>query len=181
MDQTGFSSFGLTGVIRQLRPSELARFREHLLRLDRRSRRDRFNGGMHDDYIVAYADRCFRAGATVIAYVEGDTVLGAAELHERADLPEPTGEIAFSVERDWQHRGIGSSLFKRLLDNARGLGYLTLRITTHPDNAATRALVRKFGAHLHFEGGDTVGEISVPPAVPLVGRPGGEAAWDEAG
>ena len=30
------------GIIRQLRPSELPQFREHLLRLDPASRRDRF-------------------------------------------------------------------------------------------------------------------------------------------
>jgi GNAT superfamily N-acetyltransferase len=163
MDQPNLLRLEPAGVIRQLRPSELPRFREHLLRLDRHSRHDRFNGGIDDGFLVAYAERCFRDGTTVIGYLEGDRVLGAAELHERADFAEPTAEIAFSVERDWQHRGIGSALFERLLDNARGLGYAKLRVATHPENLATRALARKFGAHLHFEDGDTVGEISVPP------------------
>jgi hypothetical protein len=156
---------GPEGVIRQLRPSELPRFREHLLRLDPHSRRDRFNGAINDDFIVGYANRCFTDGTTVIGYVESGRVLGAAELHERADLPEPTGEIAFSVEREWQHRGIGSALFEHLLGTARGLGYERLRITTHPQNAATRALARRFGAHLHFEDGDTVGLITLPPVL----------------
>ena len=102
-------------------------------------------------------------GTAVIGYVEDDRVLGAAELHERSDLEEPTGEIAFSVEREWQHRGIGSALFERLIAHARGLGYARLRITTHPQNTVTRALVHKFGAHLHFEDGDTVGDITLPP------------------
>jgi RimJ/RimL family protein N-acetyltransferase len=181
MDQPGLFPFGLTGVIRQLRPSELPHFREHLLRLDPHSRRDRFNGAIDDDFILAYAERCFRDGTAVIGYVEGNRVLGAAELHERPDLEEPTGEIAFSVEREWQQRGIGSALFERLIAHARGLGYTKLRITTHPQNAVTRGLVHKFGAHLHFEDGDTVGEISLPPVAPLAGRPGGEIAWDEAG
>ena len=167
MDQPDlFDSFG---VIRQLRPSELPRFREHLLRLDPHSRRDRFNGAIDDDFVIAYAERCFGDGTTVIGYVEGDQLLGAAELHERPDLDEPTGEIAFSVERERQSRGIGSALFERLLGNARGLGYAKLRVTTHPQNAVTRALARKFGAHLHFEDGDTVGEISLPPLAPFAG------------
>ena len=103
----------------------------------------------------------------MIGYLEDERVLGAAELHERADEPEPTGEIAFSVEREWQHRGIGSALFERLIGNARGLGYARLRVTTHPQNAAMRALARKFDAHLHFVDGDTVGSISLPPLPPL--------------
>jgi RimJ/RimL family protein N-acetyltransferase len=155
----------LPGLFRQLRPSELARFRDHLLRLDARSRRDRFNGAIDDDFIVAYANRCFAEGTTVIVCVEGERVVGAAELHERIDLTRPTGEIAFSVQREWQRRGIGTALFERLIAAARGFGYEALRVTTHPQNAAARAIARKFGAHLHFEDGDTVGLIALPPLV----------------
>jgi RimJ/RimL family protein N-acetyltransferase len=181
MNQQGPFSPGPQGVIRQLRPSELPRFREHLLRLDPQSRRDRFNGAIDDDFVIAYAERCFTDGTTVIGYVDGDRVLGAAELHERVDLPEPTGEIAFSVERGWQGRGIGSALFERLIANAYWLGYAKLRVTTHPENGVTRALARKFGAHLHFEDGDTVGEISLPPVMPFTSPYGHATARGGAG
>jgi RimJ/RimL family protein N-acetyltransferase len=181
MEQQDPFTFGPRGVIRQLRPSELPRFREHLLRLDPQSRRDRFNGAIDDDFIVTYAERCFRDGTTVIGYVEGERVCGAAEIHEQADLPEPTGEIAFSVERGWQHKGIGSALFERLIANAYWLGYAKLRVTTHPQNSVTRALARKFGAHLHFEDGDTVGEISLPAVAPFMSPYGHAAARGEAG
>jgi GNAT superfamily N-acetyltransferase len=149
------------GTIRQLRPSDLPRFRDHLLRLDSESRRDRFNGATDDNFVSAYANRCFAEGATVIGYVEGDRVLGAAELHERADLSEPTGEIAFSVERALQHRGIGHRLFERLIGNAVGLGYTKLLVTTHPHNDAMKALARRFDAALSFEDGETVGMIDL--------------------
>jgi RimJ/RimL family protein N-acetyltransferase len=167
----------LTGLIRRLRPSELPRFRDHLLRLDTQSRRDRFNGAIGNDFIAAYANRCFAEGTTVIVYVEGDRVIGAAELHERADLPRPTGEIAFSVEREWQRRGIGTALFEHLIIAARGFGYELLRITTHPQNAAARAIARKFGAHLHFEDGDTVGLITLPPIIQPSAPSGNFAGW----
>lgn len=155
------------GVIRRLRPSEFSLFRDHLLRLDQESRHDRFNVAIDDDFIVAYVNRCFADRTTVIGYVEGERVLGAAELHERADEAEPTGEIAFSVERELQHRGIGAALFERLIAGARGSGYARLRVTTHPGNGAMRSLARRFGAHLHFEHGDTVGSISLPPVPAL--------------
>jgi hypothetical protein len=151
------------GTIRQLRPSDLPRFRDHLLRLDPESRRDRFNGVADDNYVASYAERCFAQGTTVIGYVEGGKVLGAAELHERPELPEPTGEIAFSVERELQRLGIGRGLFERLIGNARGLGYTKLRVTTHPCNEAMKALARRFDAALSFEDGETVGVIDLDP------------------
>jgi RimJ/RimL family protein N-acetyltransferase len=155
------------GVIRQLRPSDLQRFRAHLLRLDARSRRDRFNGLASDQFIVGYADRSFAEGTTVIGYVEGNEVLGAAELHERAEEADPTAEIAFSVERHLQHRGIGGKLFERLMAHARGLGYTRLRVTTHAQNAAMRALARRFSAKLSFEDGEAVGAIDLAPLPPI--------------
>lgn len=153
------------GVIRQLRPSDLPRFREHLLRLDPENRRDRFNGLTDDEFVGNYADRCFRDGTTVIGYVEDDKVLGAAELHERLGDDEPTAEIAFSVERALQKRGIGGRLFERLIGNARGLGYTKLRVATSPQNEAMKALARRFNATISFEAGETVGVIDLDPIV----------------
>jgi GNAT superfamily N-acetyltransferase len=161
--------------VRQLRPSDLPRFRDHLLRLDVQSRHDRFNGATNADFIVRYADRCFHEGVTVIGYVEGDRVLGAAELHERADLPEPTGEIAFSVERHLQRRGLGGLLFARLVESARAFGYARLVVTTHPQNEPMKRLARGFNARLWFEQGETVGLIELEPAPPLPARPGAGA------
>lgn len=151
------------GTVRQLRPSELAKFRAHLLRLDRESRRDRFNGPSSDDFLRAYAEKCFRTGATVVGYVENGKVLGAAELHELADNDEPTAEIAFSVERELQHRGVGSMLFQRLIGHAYALGYRRLHVTTHPQNGAMRRLAAKFNARLRFGAGETVGVIELAP------------------
>lgn len=159
------------GIIRQLRPSDMPRFREHLLRLDAASRRDRFNGAINDNFLAAYAERSFSEGATVIGYVEDGEVLGAAELHERAEFAEPTGEIAFSVESRLQHRGIGGRLFERLIFHARALGYSRLLVTTHPQNEAMKALARKFDAALSFEAGETVGVIMLDPQQSLFAAP----------
>jgi GNAT superfamily N-acetyltransferase len=149
------------GAIRQLRPSELPLFRDHLLRLDSEGRRDRFNGVINDDFLTVYADRSFAEGTTVIGYVAEGKVLAAAELHERPDIAEPTGEIAFSVERELRHRGLGSRLFERLITTALGYGYRRLLVTTHPDNRAMKALARKFDAAISFADGETVGVIEL--------------------
>jgi len=167
MAQSSLSRKGApAGVIRRLRPSELVLFRDHLLRLDRESRRDRFNGAISDEFLEEYAFRSFQQGATVLGYVENGYVLGAAELHERPELDPPTGEIAFSVEKELQHRGLGSRLFERLIAHARSLGYTRLHVTTHPNNDAMRALARKFAAKLSFEEGETTGLIELDPSHP---------------
>jgi GNAT superfamily N-acetyltransferase len=166
MAQSARSSIVPAGVIRRLRPSELGLFREHLLRLDAESRRDRFNGAISNAFLEDYAARCFQQGATVLGYVQGGRVLGAAELHERPEFDPPTGEIAFSVEKALQHRGLGSRLFERLIAHAHSLGYTQLRVTTHANNDAMKALARKFSAKLSFDEGETMGIIELEPAPP---------------
>ena len=161
----------LPGVVRLLRHSELPQFKAHLLRLDAASRRDRFNGPTNDHFVSSYAERCFHDGTIVIGYVEGREVLAAAELHERPEEDEPSGEIAFSVERHLQHRGLGGLLFSRLIESAYAFGYVRLRVTTHPQNEAMKRLARRFNASLTFEDGETVGVIDLEP-MPLPQRPG---------
>ena len=172
MRGTDAAALPLNGRIRLLRHSELPQFRDHLLRLDAISRRDRFNGPTCDSFVSSYAERCFSDGTIVIGYVEGGQVLGAAELHERPEDPEPTGEIAFSVERHLQRRGLGGLLFARLVESARAFGYARLVVTTHPQNEPMKRLARNFNARLRFEQGDTVGLIELEPAPPLPERPG---------
>jgi GNAT superfamily N-acetyltransferase len=156
------------GTIRQLRPSEELLFRQHLLELDPASRRDRFNGVTDDAFLSRYSSRCFHDGTTVVGYVVDGKVRGAAELHERPDLTEPTGEIAFSVDKDFQFQGVGAALFKRLVESARGYGYERLIVTTHPNNEAMKSLARRFNAKLTFEEGETVGLIELEPEAALV-------------
>ncbi len=165
----------LKGTIRLLRHSELPQFKAHLLRLDAESRRDRFNGPANDSFVSDYAQRCFHNGTIVIGYVENGQVFGAAELHEQASDAGPTGEIAFSVERHLQHRGLGGLLFSRLIESARAFGYERLRVTTHPQNGTMKRLAMRFNATLRFEDGETVGMIGLAPMPPLPPRPGAGA------
>lgn len=171
-DQVNGAAMPLGGRIRLLRHSELPQFMAHLLRLDAVSRRDRFNGPTSDAFVASYAERCFNDGTIVIGYVDNGEVLGAAELHERPEDAEPTGEIAFSVERHLQRRGLGRLLFSRLIEGARAFGYERLLVTTHPQNEPMKRLARSFKAKLRFDHGETVGLIELEPAAALPARPG---------
>src|SRR4029077_10033792 len=87
------------GTVRTLsQQEELPLLRDHLLRLDRTSRPDRFHGFMDDSFIERYAEKCANDATVIIAYVEDGVVRGAAELHPPEKTPDSLPEIAFSVE-----------------------------------------------------------------------------------
>src|SRR4051795_3847136 len=148
------------GTVRTLsQQEELPLLRDHLLRLDRTSRHDRFHGFMDDSFIERYAEKCANDGTVVIAYLEDNVVRGAAELHPPEQSADSIPEIAFSVEGSVRRQGVGSILFRKLISEARWKGYRSLRITTGAQNQPMRALATKFGAHLTFRQGESTGTI----------------------
>jgi len=150
------------GTVRILsQQEELPLLRDHLLRLDRTSRHDRFHGFMDDSFIERYAEKCANDGTVIIAYFEDGVVRGAAELHPPEQSPDALPEIAFSVESSVRRKGVGSILFRKLIAEARAKGYKSLRITTGAQNEAMRALANKFGAHLTFRYGESTGSIDL--------------------
>jgi GNAT superfamily N-acetyltransferase len=149
------------GTVRTLSQSELPLLRDHLLRLDRTSRYDRFHGFMDDGFIKRYAEKCANDGTVIIAHFEDGVVRGAAELHPPEQSPDGEPEIAFSVERSARRKGVGSILFRKLIAEARARGYHSLRITTGAQNEAMRALASKFGANLTFRHGESTGSIDL--------------------
>ena len=173
------------GTVRTLRQQEeLPLLRDHLLRLDRASRHDRFNGFMDDSFIERYAAKCADDGTVIIAYIEDGVVRGAAELHPPDQSPDALPEIAFSVEASVRRQGVGSILFKKLIAEARSKGYRCLRITTGAQNQAMRALANKFGAHLTFRHGESTGSIDLKQqsqpqfAKPAIATPARRGARD---
>jgi GNAT superfamily N-acetyltransferase len=172
----------IIGGVRALGPAEMPLLlKEHLLRLDPESRHARFNGIADDAFVSRYADRCLTDGTVVIAYVEDGRVRAAAELHPFNGDDAP--EVAFSVERPYRRKGLGSVLFTRLIAEARRRGFPALRITTGSDNDAMRALARKFGAKLTFRQGESTGLIDLEPETVKVAAkeaplaPAMAAAW----
>ena len=153
-----------TRSVRTLRQQEeLPLLRDHLLRLDRGSRHDRFHGFIDDSFIERYAAKCAGDGTVIIAYIEEGVARGAAELHPPDQSPDALPEIAFSVEACVRRQGVGSVLFRKLIAEARAKGYQSLRITTGAQNQAMRALARKFGADLTFRHGESSGTIDLRP------------------
>ena len=150
---------------------ELLLLRDHLLRLDHVSRRDRFHGHVDESFIERYAEKCASDGALIIAYFEDGVIKGAAELHPPEQSSDLLPEIAFSVETSVRRRGVGSFLFRQLIAEARAEGYRSLRITTGAGNEAMRALANKFGARMTFSHGQSTGTIDLAELRPGLAPP----------
>ncbi|WP_076860276.1 GNAT family N-acetyltransferase [Bradyrhizobium mercantei] len=162
MNHDSISLTSARGTVRTLsQQEELPLLRDHLLRLDRTSRHDRFHGFIDDSFIRRYAERCANDGTVIIAYFEDGVVRGAAELHPPEQSPDAQPEIAFSVERSARRKGVGTTLFRKLIAEAHAKGYASLRITTGAQNDAMRALATKFGAQLTFRHGESTGSIDL--------------------
>ena len=74
-----------TGSFRKLWPHDSAKFRDHLLRLDKTSRRLRFAHGVSDSFVEDYAARMGELGSIVCAFIEEGEVRAAAELKKLGD------------------------------------------------------------------------------------------------
>src|SRR5882757_4176214 len=92
-----------TGTIRKLLTTEKSLFRDHLLRLDAAGRRDRFMGGVADEFLVRYATECFASKSLVLGYFEEDKLRAAGELHAPDD--DLTSHIAFASNRNSEIAG----------------------------------------------------------------------------
>jgi GNAT superfamily N-acetyltransferase len=149
----------LPGTIRKLWPTETNAFRDHLLRLDKDSRRLRFAHAVSDGFIEDYAARMNDMGSIVFAYIVGTEVHAAAELRKLGDRWGTEAEAAFSVEKEHQDHGVGTELMGRVIRSARNRGIHRLYMSCLAENSKMQAIARKHEADLKFEYGEVIGEI----------------------
>ena len=171
------------GVLRRLLPADLDGFRDHLLRLDAPSRQSRFGMEASDDFVIAYADRCFGIDDVIYGFLCDGEVRAAGELRGIGhNLPLGFGvsaEAAFSVEVDWRRRGIGAKLMGRIVRAARNRRAQTLYMSCLANNEPMLRLARKFSAQLRFE--PEAAHSEVAPRAPTPATFLSEAADDAAG
>ena len=147
------------GIIRRLWPTEANKFRDHLLRLDKDSRRLRFAHSVSDAFIEDYASRMSEYGSVVYGFIVDGKVRGAAELRRLGDTWGEEAEAAFSVERPHQDNGVGSDLMGRVVRAARNRRIRRLYMSCLAENAKMQVIARKHEAVLRFEYGEVIGEI----------------------
>lgn len=153
---------------------ESDKFRDHLLRLDRDNRRMRFGMIVSDDFIVDYSSRLGDMRCLVYGFFTADGEMhAAAEMRQIGDIWSVDAEGAFSVERDYQNRGVGTELLGRIIRAARNRSVSHLYMNCLAENHKMQRLCRKYEAELHFDQGDVVGRVL--PALPDY-----MSVWEEA-
>ena len=155
------------GMIRKLWVGEVDKYRDHLLRLDSASRRNRFGGGVSDEFIHNYVDSPIALDTVMYGFFVDGVMRGAAELRPLGVRFPRQGEAAFSVEKPWQSYGVGSALLRRTLLTARNRGFRLLHMSCLADNRRMQQLAGKFDAELYFDFGSVVGEVESSCANPL--------------
>jgi len=146
--------------IRKLWPAELDLYQEHLIRLDRESRRLRFGMARSDAFIRDHAARVNDQKSLVYAYLEDGDVRAAAELRPLGSPPHAEAEAALSVEQPYQDGGLGTELLGRVIRAARNRGLRRLYMNCMIENKKMQRVAKKYDAVLQFERGDVIGELA---------------------
>jgi GNAT superfamily N-acetyltransferase len=146
-------------VVRKLWIGEIDKYREHLMRLDPKSRRSRFGGSVSDEFICKYVNAPFMPNTVVYGCFIDRTLRGATELRPFGHNYQHEAEVAISVKKPWQSHGVGSALLRRILLAARNRGYRHLHMECLAENTRMQQLARRFDAELSFDFGTLTGEI----------------------
>ncbi|MBX3520127.1 MAG: GNAT family N-acetyltransferase [Xanthobacteraceae bacterium] len=158
---------------RKLWASDTAALKAHLLRLDPESRRMRFGTPVSDFFIDQYAQNALGSHSIAHGYFVDGVLRGVAELRGFRGVAGGEAEAAFSVEKDFQNRGIGTELFSRTVLAARNRGISKLFVNFLSQNARMQAIARKFDAVVTYDSDGGHAQIEAPRANAL-------SIWKEA-
>src|SRR5262249_16481753 len=128
------------GTIRKLWIGEATKYRDHLLRLDPESRRNRFGGAVSDQFIEDFVKLSLGLDAVLLGFFGDGVLRGAAELRTLGPPLAHEAEAAFSIEKPWQSHGVGSELLERTLLAARNRGIKLVHMTCLAHNQRMQQL-----------------------------------------
>ena len=104
------------GLIRKLWIGESERYRDHLLRLDADSRRNRFAGAVSDQFVRDYAELSF-------GIVFAGELLHALVVGEARHVQELEATVARGEQRALEQHGTDAVALPWFLDRERHLGF----------------------------------------------------------
>jgi GNAT superfamily N-acetyltransferase len=155
------TSAGWQAQTRKLLGSELPEVGEHLLRLDRDSLLSRFNGIVSSEFLAAHAKGAAGPDTAIFGCRVDSILRGVAELRRCGPAKTSEAEAAFSVEKAYQDRGIGTALMGAVLAQAQLTGLSRIFIYCDICNWRMQSIVFKFDGSLDFIEGQCTGEIAL--------------------
>jgi acetyltransferase len=158
-------------LIRPIGPDDSQRLTDAFARLSERSRYRRFLAAKPSlsSAELRYLTDIDQSRHAALAAIDPETgdLIGEARY---AMLPgcASTAEIALFVIDEWQGRGLGTLLARRIVDLASENGIAQLQATTLFENASVRALLRRLGFRARGRAGSQVElTLDLEQAVPL--------------
>lgn len=152
---------------RNLLPVEAAQYCRHLQRLDAADRSARFFTAMTDSALARHCQQITWFTTEIVACFVDGTMRGAAEVCRDPYLRREHAELAISIERPFQGRGIGSELTQRALVMARNRLVRRATMLFLNDNARIRSIVRRYNAELNTDCGELTADFALPAPGPV--------------
>ena len=149
------------GQYRRLDGQDARMLRAHLLRLHPDDRRSRFMATAPKQMVDGYVRAIDWRHAVLVGCFIGRSLRGVCELHP---INGRRAEMAVSVERRFQGRGIGTGLLSRTFLLARNRGLVDLEFRCLANNQRMRKLVGKFDSQMSIEAMEACAVVhSLPP------------------
>lgn len=149
-------------VVRRVLHTEYYKYLEHLKRLDSTSRYLRFTGTVSDSGIEQFYNTVANNKSNHILFcIENEKLEFVAVGHISIGN---TVEVAFSVEKNYQHTGMGTALLKRVMTFCRVHNLLKGHMTCLPTNSAIKQICIKNNIPIHNEHGEVVGDFALENA-----------------
>jgi acetyltransferase len=159
--RTGRTRDGAPYRIRSIRPDDAERERAFIRDLSDESRHNRFMCAFReapealiDQFVHANDDERAFALVAVTGDLGGERIIGVAR-YAITDPDAREAELAITVADEWQTRGIGTTLVKALLEQARSRGLHRLFGPILESNMKVQQLLRDLGFTLRPEPGST--------------------------
>jgi GNAT superfamily N-acetyltransferase len=146
-------------TVRRVLPHEYGKYRTHLRSLDADSKIFRFGYPITDTVLDTLCDK-FEADINhnILFCIENDDLdfiaVGHIALYDEM-------ELAFSVLKEYQGKGMGSAVMKRVIQWCRTNGNLKGCMVCLSTNAAIRKLCVKNGILIHHDHGETLADIEL--------------------
>lgn len=151
----------MSHAIYKLEKSEFHRYKLHLLSLDEESRYMRFGYHIRTEQVIDLVNK-WRENSDkhIIFAIENSDleVVGIAHI----SLEDSPAELAFSVLKEYQGRGMGDALMKRAIEYCQNHGIKHGCMVCLGSNDKIKGLARKNGILVKTEYGDASAEVSIP-------------------
>jgi GNAT superfamily N-acetyltransferase len=150
----------MSHIVYRLQPSEYHRYKTHLLALDDESKYLRFGYQIKDETLEELF-KTFESNPKnhKIFVIENSDleVIGAGHIA----ISDDQTELAFSVLKQYQGQGMGSSLMKRVIEWCQNRNIQNGCMVCLSTNMAIKKLARKYGVLIN-EGTETLASIKIP-------------------